>query len=200
MSSLTHSSATSQRVDVYPLVGRVILTLPVRTTAHLLHSFLESTSTQLTYPGLVSLCQSPTLLPPSGLAALFRNSHLSVLYRRPSLPPPPAILPPNDKHTTATAAALPDPELFTLVTDSSLGQEGEIVWESLGDVDGGGSEFFDAALRRAQVRGGDWVGYRGSVRHQGDGRSGDRIPAEAGHEYVATTKLQESPEPSVPPS
>ena len=164
-------------------------------TAHLLQSFLESTSTQLTYPGLASLCQSPSLLPPAGLAALFRNSHLSVLFRRPLLPPPsPPPPPPRPSPSTAAeqfqssssappvrvinnpqaAAAAPiGPELFTLVTDSSLVHEGDLVWESLGDVDGGGSEFYDARLRRARMRvkGGDWVG-RARVRIRPPPRGG----------------------------
>ncbi|GAA5976746.1 hypothetical protein JCM10908_005616 [Rhodotorula pacifica] len=133
--------------------------------AHLLHAFLESTSTQLTYPGLAALCQSPSLLPPSGLAALFRNSHLSVLYRRPTLPPPPT--------TSSSSQPDPEPELFTLVTDSSLSHEGDMVWESLGDVDGGGSEFFDARLRRsARTRGGggDWVVSEGGGGRRSRGR------------------------------
>ncbi|GAA5865714.1 hypothetical protein JCM3774_004977 [Rhodotorula dairenensis] len=147
--------------------------------AHLLHSFLESTSTQLTYPGLASLCQSPALLPPSGLAALFRNSHLSVLYRRPTLPPPA-----RSVGTSSSTPSLPGPELFTLVTDSSLGHEGEIVWESLGDVDGGGSEFFDAALRMARTRGGDWVGYKSKARSKGreSAAAVDVGPAVGAHE------------------
>ncbi|GAA6018861.1 hypothetical protein JCM10207_000266 [Rhodosporidiobolus poonsookiae] len=109
--------------------------------ATLISTFLQRTSTQLTYTGLFTLSSSP-LLPPSGLAALFRNSHLSVLYRRPSLP------------SSAPSTA---PELFTLVTDSAFAAEPEVVWESLGDVDGSASEFFDARLRRSSTRGGDFV-------------------------------------------
>ncbi|GAA6040695.1 hypothetical protein JCM8097_000879 [Rhodosporidiobolus ruineniae] len=106
--------------------------------------FLSSTSTQLTYPGLFALTQSP-LLPPSGLAALFRNSHLSVLYRRPSVP---------------SSTPVSSPELFTLVTDSTFAHEPAVVWESLGDVDGSASEFWDARLRRVRARG-DWVANAG---------------------------------------
>lgn len=169
--------------------------------AHLLQSFLESTSTQLTYPGLASLCQSPSLLPPAGLAALFRNSHLSVLFRRPLLPPPPpppSPPPPSssnaDQFHQSTSSAAParvidnypaarGPELFTLVTDSSLVHERDLVWESLGDVDGGGSEFFDARLRRARVKGGDWVGHHNNNNNKGIGSGagrGRRRPEETG--------------------
>lgn len=111
--------------------------------AYLINNFLASTSTQLTYPGLSALCTTSSLLPPSGLAALFRNSHLSVIYRRPTLP------------SSITGAG---PELFTLVTDSAFVGEAGIVWESLEDVDGSECAFFDGALRRSSVRGGDWVG------------------------------------------
>ncbi|BGP30407.1 hypothetical protein JCM10296v2_002161 [Rhodotorula toruloides] len=116
--------------------------------AHLINTFLSSTSTQLSYPGLSALCQTPSLLPPSGLAALFRNSHLSVLYRRPTVP------------STPSSPAFEGPELFTLVTDAAFASEEGIVWESLGDTNGEASEFYDAALRRSSVRGGDWVGGR----------------------------------------
>ncbi|KAL7339986.1 hypothetical protein BJY59DRAFT_217645 [Rhodotorula toruloides] len=120
--------------------------------AHLINTFLFATSTQLSYPGLSALCQSPSLLPPSGLAALFRNSHLSVLYRRPSVP------------STPSSPTFEGPELFTLVTDAAFASEEGIVWESLGDTNGEASEFYDAALRRSSVRGGDWVG--GGARGQ----------------------------------
>ncbi|GAA5910122.1 hypothetical protein JCM5296_001964 [Sporobolomyces johnsonii] len=133
--------------------------------AHLINTFLNSTSTQLTYPGLFALSSTPSLLPPSGLAALFRNSHLSVLYRRPSSP----------SSTPSTAASHGGPELFTLVTDSSFAGEEEVVWESLEDTDGSGSEFYTAGLRRSRTRGGDWAGVRAEEEQQaGRGRASAR--------------------------
>ncbi|GAA5995876.1 hypothetical protein JCM11641_004300 [Rhodosporidiobolus odoratus] len=134
--------------------------------ATIIDSFLDASSTQLTYPGLFSLSSSP-LLPPSGLAALFRNSHLSVLYRRPTLPP------------SASSDAVPTshPELFTLVTDAAFAAESEIVWESLEDVDGGASEFYDAGLRKASTRGGDFVASAGQKRERAEGRE-DRTGGE----------------------
>lgn len=39
------------------------------------------------------------------------------------------------------------------------------MWESLEDVEGGASEFYDGALSRSAVRGGDWV----RRRDEGDG-------------------------------
>ena len=102
----------------------------------LFRSFLSTSQTQLTYHGLFLLS---SLLPRGSLSALFRNSHLSVIYRRPF-------------------PGQGQPELFTLVTDSSFTGDEGIVWESLEDVEGGLSEFFDAALSRRG--GGDWVGRR----------------------------------------
>ncbi|CEQ42194.1 SPOSA6832_03975 [Sporobolomyces salmonicolor] len=115
--------------------------------AHLINTFLNSTSTQLTYPGLFTLSSTPSLLPPSGLAALFRNSHLSVLYRRPSSP----------SSTFNTAASHGGPELFTLVTDSSFAGEEEVVWESLEDTDGSGSDL--ALAHRLQAEENDRAAY-----------------------------------------
>ncbi|GAA5859372.1 hypothetical protein JCM8547_002004 [Rhodosporidiobolus lusitaniae] len=144
--------------------------------ATIVDSFLRSSPTQLTYPGLFALSSTP-LLPPSGLAALFRNSHLSVLFRRPSLP----------SGSSSTA-----PELFTLVTDASFKDEGEVVWESLGDVDGSASEFWDAGLRRARMRGGDWVGGGGRRRvRDGEGEGRERVEmAEAGGDLALAQQLQ----------
>ncbi|GAA5948773.1 hypothetical protein JCM21900_005292 [Sporobolomyces salmonicolor] len=136
--------------------------------AHLINTFLNSTSTQLTYPGLFTLSSTPSLLPPSGLAALFRNSHLSVLYRRPSSP----------SSTFNAAASHGGPELFTLVTDSSFAGEEEVVWESLEDTDGSGSEFYTAALRRSRTRGGDWAGVRAEEQQADRGRTSAREEAD----------------------
>ncbi|GAA5932408.1 MINDY family deubiquitinase [Sporobolomyces koalae] len=117
--------------------------------AHLIDRFLDLTSTQLTYPGLFALSSTPTFLPPAGLAALFRNSHLSVIYRRPRTPT-----------ANELSAQTRGPELFALVTDSSFAGEEEIVWESIEDVDGSASEFFTAGLERSRARGGDFAGVR----------------------------------------
>ncbi|GAA5950077.1 hypothetical protein JCM3765_004186 [Sporobolomyces pararoseus] len=129
--------------------------------AHLLDRFVNSTSTQLTYPGLFALSSTPSLLPPSGLAALFRNSHLSVIYRRPRTPTP----------NSTPLQSPPGPELFTLVTDSSFAGEEEIVWESIEDADGSASEFFTAGLSRSHARGGDFAGVR-NVRDLPEGARG----------------------------
>ncbi|KAK4703028.1 ubiquitin carboxyl-terminal hydrolase MINDY-1/2, partial [Phenoliferia sp. Uapishka_3] len=125
--------------------------------AHIISKFLSASRTQLTYHGLFLLSSH---LPPSSLSALFRNSHLSVIYRRPLLPP----------------GSPPGPELFTLVSDSSFtSSEQSIVWESLEDVEGGASEFFDGALKRIEFRGGDWVGRRPNARREGRGEEGEQV-------------------------
>lgn len=105
--------------------------------AQYLHQFLTSHATQLTPNGLTALQQ---VLSPGQLCVLFRNSHLSVLYRR---------------HETEGA---PDaPLLFTLVTDSAFLMEDNIVWESLEDVNGRQSHYYNSHFELVQHPEGDWV-------------------------------------------
>ena len=102
--------------------------------AYVLRSFLDSTSSQLTYHGLFALASE---LEPGALVALFRNSHLSVLYKSPH---------PEDS------------ALYTLATDQVFLREPSIVWERLEDVDGGWSTFVDSSFVRATPVGGDYAG------------------------------------------
>jgi hypothetical protein len=44
------------------------------------------------------------------------------------------------------------PKLFTLVTDLAFLNEPQIVWESLEDVEGGLSEFYDWKLTRSRLK------------------------------------------------
>ncbi|EST06847.1 Aminotransferase, class IV [Kalmanozyma brasiliensis GHG001] len=111
-----------------------------------LQSFLETQSTQLTYHGLFVLAQE---IPAGQPVALFRNSHLSVLYKR---------LPNEGTDVAADGATQPPPTLFTLATDASFLMEDEIVWESLVDVDGASSEFYDGKFHKSTMRQGDYVG------------------------------------------
>ncbi|KAJ1603632.1 hypothetical protein NDA14_004129 [Ustilago hordei] len=113
-----------------------------------LQSFLDTQSTQLTYHGLFVLAQE---LPAGQPVALFRNSHLSALYKR---------LPHEgvDAATGEGTSANAPPTLFTLATDSSFLMEDEIVWESLVDVDGASSEFYDGKFKKSTMRQGDYVG------------------------------------------
>ena len=83
--------------------------------------FLSSTATQLTGYGLDTITE--TLIPGS-LAILFRNDHFSTLYRHPR-----------------------SGQLLTLVTDMGYAGHDEVVWESLVDVSGEGSEFFSGDFR-----------------------------------------------------
>lgn len=122
-----------------------------------IQTFLDNTRSQLTYHGLFTLASLPTQttptseptsspshdsaattepasLPHPGLFALFRNSHLAVLYQ----------------HEGA---------LYNLVTDQVFLNEPSVVWERLEDVDQGAAVFVDSAFERATPVGGDWAGF-----------------------------------------
>lgn len=125
--------------------------------ATVIQRFLQQTSTQLTYAGLFNLSES---LAPNSLCALFRNSHFSVLYRRPdTLPQSQQTAQDGSSSNTGTASQqkrIPQATLFQLVTDQALLHESNAVWESLEDIDGSASSFFDSALQPARIRQ-DWV-------------------------------------------
>lgn len=70
--------------------------------------FLERTASQLTYHGL---CELNTQVKEDELAVFFRNNHFTTLYRNKN-------------------------ELFQLVTDQGFLTESNVVWETLGNVDG----------------------------------------------------------------
>lgn len=74
--------------------------------------------------------------------ALFRNSHLSVLYKSPN---------PDDS------------ALYSLVTDQSFLTEPSVVWERVEDVDGGASMFVDSEFVRSSPAGGDYAGHTGET-------------------------------------
>lgn len=162
--------------------------------------FLTSTPTQLTVAGLFQLSASPTPVAPGSLVALLRNSHLSVLYRRPDtldgpsnqtggeevfLPPPPDRMDASYDHSTALEAHAAGvaafsssssqrdlsslPVLYTLANDAAFAQVKEVVWESLEDVEGGASEFWNADMRRARVE----ERRPPNASEQGQGSSGD---------------------------
>lgn len=92
--------------------------------------FLDSTQTQLTYYGLFTLASK---LENGSLAALFRSSHLSVLYK--SL----------------------DGVLYSLVTDFSFLNEQSVVWERMEDLTG--STFVDSDFVKSSPAGGDIAGH-----------------------------------------
>ena len=101
----------------------------------IIRQFLDHSSSQLTYHGLFALAST---VKPGSLVALFRNSHLSVLYKSPH---------PDDS------------ALYTLATDQVFLREPSIVWERLEDVDGGWSSFVDSDFVRSSPAGGDYAGH-----------------------------------------
>lgn len=103
-------------------------------TAIIIRDFIDRTQSQLTYHGLFTLAST---LAPGKLVALFRNSHLSVLYK-----------PPGD-----------DASLYTLVTDQVFLHESSVVWERLEDVEGSMSSFVDSDFVRSSPAGGDYAGH-----------------------------------------
>ena len=102
-------------------------------SATIVRRFLDNTKSQLTYHGLFHLA---TTLAPGSLVALFRSSHLSVLYKSKG----------------------DEPALYTLVTYQVFLQEPSVVWERLEDIDGGWSTFVDSEFVRASPAGGDFAG------------------------------------------
>ncbi|KAI9001490.1 hypothetical protein BD414DRAFT_474815 [Trametes punicea] len=102
--------------------------------ALMIRSFIENSPSQLTYYGLFTLASE---LEPGALVALFRNSHLSVLYKSPD----------------------EDGALYTLATDQVFLHESSVVWERLEDIDGGWSTFVDSDFVRSSPAGGDYAGH-----------------------------------------
>ncbi|KAG8212813.1 hypothetical protein J3R82DRAFT_11106 [Butyriboletus roseoflavus] len=123
--------------------------------------FLDATKSQLTYHGLFQLAST---LRPGSLVALFRNAHLSVVYKSPG----PGSVTPNadadtDTNTNTNSNAnatehTQDAALYALVTDDVFLHEPTIVWERLEDVDGGWSTFVNSEFHRAVPVGGDVAG------------------------------------------
>lgn len=121
--------------------------------------FLDATKSQLTYHGLFQLAST---LQPGSLVALFRNAHLSVVYKSPH-PNSRAdqVSNPNSNADNAEADATQhaqDTALYALVTDDVFLHEPSIVWECLEDVDGYSSSFVDSDFHRAVPIGGDVAG------------------------------------------
>ncbi|KAI9067720.1 Sodium/sulfate symporter [Trametes sanguinea] len=102
--------------------------------ALMIRNFIENSPSQLTYYGLFTLASE---LEPGSLVALFRNSHLSVLYK----------------------SYGEDGALYTLATDQVFLHEPSVVWERLEDIDGGWSSFVDSDFVRSSPAGGDYAGH-----------------------------------------
>ncbi|KAL8645837.1 MAG: hypothetical protein Q9210_006489 [Variospora velana] len=83
--------------------------------------FLTTSPTQLTDYGLDTIADT---LHSGAIAILFRNDHFSTLYKQPR-----------------------SGRIFTLVTDMGYAGHDEVVWESLVDISGEGSQFFSGDFR-----------------------------------------------------
>lgn len=88
---------------------------------HTIKDFLSTWPTQLTDYGLNVLSEH---LSAGQFAILFRNDHFSTMYKEPL-----------------------SQQILTLVTDSGYSSHDEIVWESLVDINGQGSEHFSGDFR-----------------------------------------------------
>lgn len=96
------------------------------TEALIIESFLERTASQLTYHGLSELTSA---LAEEEIGVLFRNNHFSIVYKHKS-------------------------ELLQLVTDQGFLSESNVVWETLGSIDGDG-HFVDSQFRTVPPKSGD---------------------------------------------
>jgi hypothetical protein len=88
---------------------------------HTIKDFLESWPTQLTDYGLKVLHEH---IEPGSFLILFRNDHFSTIYKEPKAG-----------------------QILTLVTDTGYSSHDEIIWESLVDVSGQGTEMFSGDFR-----------------------------------------------------
>ncbi|KAK2467282.1 hypothetical protein APHAL10511_000831 [Amanita phalloides] len=102
-----------------------------------IREFLDTTWSQFTYHGLFTLS---SVLEPGSLVALFRSSHLSVLYK------------------STAEVDTNGPALYNLVTDQAFLKEPSVVWERIDDVDFGSSIFVDSDFIKSSPAGGDFVG------------------------------------------
>ena len=86
----------------------------------------------------------------------------SVLYRR---------LEPEDAFSP-----VPEDTLYQLVTDDTFQWEENLIWESLGSIDGADSSFFSSELRRTRIEG-------DAVRHEEEMQQQQHVPEQ--HDYDA---------------
>ncbi|KAK9314274.1 hypothetical protein V1522DRAFT_393001 [Lipomyces starkeyi] len=100
-----------------PLTANELLTMEY---GRIIEHFLHLTATQLTTFGLSFLSE---LLLPGSFAVFFRNDHFSTVYRHPD-----------------------SKQIFMLVTDAGFSSHKNIVWESLNDVTGSSSLFFNGVF------------------------------------------------------
>ncbi|KAG8798702.1 hypothetical protein FRC18_008567, partial [Serendipita sp. 400] len=137
--------------------------------AMLIRHWLDSNPTQLTYYGLFQLNDS-SFIEPNELVCFFRGSHLSVLYKR------------KDPESDATT-------LYTLVTDRVFLKETSVVWESLVDVDGQSSSFYEWNFVKSTPVGGNFAGQTGEDVARAYDRAEEREALSA--EYVSILSILE---------
>ncbi|KAI4272824.1 MAG: hypothetical protein LQ337_005040 [Flavoplaca oasis] len=125
--------------------------------------FLTTSPTQLTDYGLDTLTET---LRPGAIAILFRNDHFSTLFKEPR-----------------------SERIFTLVTDLGYAGHDEVVWESLIDISGEGSEFFSGDFRP--------VGNNLGNNNRRSGESGS-APDDAGWTSVAKSGGRNNSRNSLP--
>ncbi len=106
-----------------------VLTSP---RAIIVGQFLGASRTELTYHGLFELAR---IIEPGQLVALYRSSHLSVVYK-----------PPNDD------------ALYSLVTEHSFLREPTVVWRRMDDVDMSFAPYVDSDFKPSSPAGGDVLG------------------------------------------
>jgi hypothetical protein len=111
--------------------------LNVHLSAVQIRHFLDNSWSQFTYHGLFTLS---AVLEPGSLVALFRSSHLSVLYK------------------STTDVDPNGPALYNLITDQAFLREPSVIWERLDDVDFGSCELVDSNFIKSSPAGGDFAG------------------------------------------
>jgi hypothetical protein len=150
------------------------------TDIHAIKEFLSRWPTQLTDHGLKIMRDS---LQPGQAAIMFRNDHFSTVFKDPRTQ-----------------------NLVTLVTDQGYSTHDEIVWESLVDVNGMGSELFSGDFRPV---GNHQSAPQGSIQHQeqtpvvtDDGQGWTTVPTRRPNQQqsasatAATTQVEEPTSPT----
>ena len=142
--------------------------------------FLSSAATQLTGYGLDTITESLAL---GSIAILFRNDHFGTLYRNPRTG-----------------------QLLHLVTDMGYAGHEEVVWESLVDVSGEGSEFFSGDFRPVGHQASSTVQQSYNYGQQDEsgwttvGRSGRQNFTQRVTPSNQNTLAPQEPEYNIPPS
>lgn len=122
------------------------------TDIHAIKEFLNRWPTQLTDHGLKVIREN---LQPGQVAILFRNDHFSTLLKDPRTD-----------------------QLVTLVTDQGYSSHDEIVWESLVDVNGQGSQLFSGDFRSVDNSGSAGVQQQSQNSDTNDSQGWTTVPTQ----------------------